>query len=41
MLACGILETRDKKLQVTFAERVAIPGVPALPDGYKFTDWMR
>ena len=40
-LACGFLEARDKKLQVTFAERVTIAGLPTLSDGYKFTDWMR
>ena len=41
LLACGLLEQRDKKLQVTFAERSTIAGVPPLPEGYKFTEWMR
>ena len=41
LLACGALEQRDKKLQTTFLEREYIPGVPHLPDGYKFTEWMR
>ena len=40
-MACGALEQRDKKLQTTFLEREYIPGVPHLPDGYKFTEWMR
>ena len=41
MLACGILETRDKKLQITFTERVSVAGLPPLPEGYKFIEWMR
>ena len=41
LLACGLLEQRDKKLQVTFAERSSIEGIPNLPAGYKFTEWMR
>ena len=41
LLACGFLEARDKKPQVTFVERVTIAGMPSLPEGYKFTDWMR
>ena len=41
LLACGFLESRDSKLQVTFAERATIEGIPQLPEGYKFTEWMR
>ena len=41
MLAGGFLEARDKKPQATFMERVTIAGMPTLPEGYKFTDWMR
>ena len=41
LLACGFLEARDKKPQVTFVERITITGMPSLPEGYKFTDWMR
>ena len=41
MLACGLLEQRDKKLQQTFMEREVIEGIPELPKGYKFTEWMR
>ena len=41
LLACGFREARDKKPQVTFTERITIAGMPTLPEGYKFTDWMR
>ena len=41
LLACGLLEPRDKKLQITFTERTTVAGIPPLPEGYKFTEWMR
>ena len=41
LLACGLLEQRDKKLQQTFMERATIEGIPDLPSGYKFIEWMR
>ena len=41
LLADWVLEHRDKKLQTTFAERPYIAGIPRLPEGYIFTEWMR
>ena len=41
LLADGVLEQRDKKLQTVFAERPHIAGLPRLPEGYIFTEWMR
>ena len=41
LLSDGVLEQRDKKLQPTFAERPFITGIPRLPEGFIFTEWMR
>ena len=41
LFAGGVLERRDKPAEENFQERTTIPGVPDLPDGYVFTEWLR
>ena len=41
LLAAGVLERRDKPPALEFQEKTTVQGVPALPDGYIFTQWLR
>ena len=41
LLSAGVLDPRDKPPAADFKERATIPGVPQLPTGYIFTQWMR
>ena len=41
LLSAGVLDPRDKPPAAEFKERATIPGVPQLPTGYVFTQWIR
>ena len=41
LFAAGVLDARDKRQRNEFSERNNIPGMPELPKGYMFTQWMR
>ena len=41
LLAAGVLDPDDKKPQEEFQEIVHMAGMPRLPDGYTFTEWLR